>query len=141
MALSGLVLLKNIPDQPANAGDAQQNARDAIIAGPAVRQFRQGDKLIFAYSIYNAQQNEVTHQPQLMTQTRIFRDGKLVFTGQSSSIDSAQSDPARVAGIGRLQLGPEFEPGQYVLQVVVTDQLAKEKQQVAAQWVDFEILK
>jgi hypothetical protein len=77
----------------------------------------------------------------LSAQARIFRDGKLIFTGAVSTIDAAQSDLKRVPSVGRLQLGPEFEPGQYVLQVVVTDQLAKEKEQIASQWIDFEIVK
>jgi hypothetical protein len=32
-------------------------------------------------------------------------------------------------------------PGDYVLQVIVKDLLAKEKQQIAAQWIDFEVVK
>jgi VWFA-related protein len=134
MSLSGLVLLKDAPEKPNTAG-TQESAREAISAGPAVRQFHQGDKLIFAYSIYNA----ATHLSQLTTQTRIFRNGKLLLTGTASPLDTAQSDPKRVPSIGRLQLGPEFEPGEYVLQVVVIDQLAKEK--IAAQWIDFEVVK
>lgn len=140
MALSGLVVLKDIPDKPAT-GAVPQAAREAITGGPAVRQFHSGDKLIYAYSIYNAALNETTHLPQLSALARIFRDGKLVFTGPVSQVDAGQSDPKRIPSVGRLLLGPEFEPGQYVLQVVVTDQLTKEKQQVTAQWIDFEIVK
>jgi len=44
-----------------------------------------------------------------------------------------------VPSIGRLQLGQDFEPGEYVLQVVVTDQSDKEK--IASQWIDFEVVK
>ena len=140
MALSGLVVLKDMPDRPA-APATLQNGREAITGGPAVRQFHAGDKLIYAYSIYNAALNETTHLPQLGAQARIFRDGKLVFTGPLSQVDATQSDLKRIPSVGRLQLGPEFEPGQYVLQVVVTDQLTKEKQQLTAQWIDFEIVK
>ena len=32
-------------------------------------------------------------------------------------------------------------PGEYVLQVIVTDQLAPEKRRTATQWIDFEIVK
>jgi len=122
-------------------GVASPTGREAITAGPAVRQFHSGDKLIFAYSIYNAALNETTHLPQLSAVARIFRDGKLVFTGPVSQIDAVQTDLKRVPSVGRLQLAPDYEPGQYVLQIVVTDQLAKEKQQVTAQWIDFEIVK
>jgi VWFA-related protein len=141
ITLSGLVLLKDLPVTPTGADPSSQNAREAISAGPALRQFHQGDKVLFAYSVYNAQQNDATHLPQLTTQTRVFRDGKLLFTGTPSNIDVAQTDPKRVPSVGRVQLGPEFEPGQYVLQVIVTDQLTKEKQAIATQWIDFEIVK
>ncbi|HYX30298.1 MAG TPA: VWA domain-containing protein [Pyrinomonadaceae bacterium] len=142
VALSGLVLLKEMLDKPDNATVTQQDARDTIIAGPAVRQFHQGDKLIFAYSIYNAQQHATTHQPQLVTQARLFRDGKLLFTGNRTPLEAnGQTDLKRIPGVGRLQLGTDYSPGEYVLQVLVTDQLAKEKQQIATQWIDFEIVK
>ena len=141
MALSGLVVLKDIPDKPPAANIASGTGREAITAGPAVRQFHQGDKLIFAYSIYNAPLGEATHLPQLSTHARIFRDGKLVFTAPALQIDVTQADLKRVPSVGRLQLAPEFEPGQYVLQVLVTDQLAKPKPQITTQWIDFEIVK
>ena len=34
-----------------------------------------------------------------------------------------------------------MQPGEYVLQIVVTDLLAKDKYRVATQWMDFEIVK
>ena len=40
-----------------------------------------------------------------------------------------------------LRLGPEFLRGDYVLQVVVTDQLGKQKQNIISQWIDFEVVK
>lgn len=43
--------------------------------------------------------------------------------------------------MGRLLLGTDLVPGEYVLQVIVTDALADEKHRVANQWMDFEILK
>ena len=142
LALSGLVLLKDIPDRSEGSDANQQGAPDAISSGPAVRQFRQDDKLIFAYSIYNGQQDPSTHLLQLTAQTRIFRDGKPVFTGAPAAIETAtQSNLKRIASVGRLQPGTEFPPGEYVLQVIVTDRLANEKQQIASQWIDFEIVK
>ena len=42
---------------------------------------------------------------------------------------------------GRMQLGTNMEPGEYVFQVIVTDKLAKEKYNAATQWLDFEIVK
>ncbi len=54
---------------------------------------------------------------------------------------SAQADLKRIASIGRLQLGSDFSPGYYVLQIVATDRLANEKQRIASQWIDFELVK
>jgi hypothetical protein len=34
-----------------------------------------------------------------------------------------------------------MSPGDYILQVIVTDPLAKEKYRTATQWIDFEIVK
>ena len=41
----------------------------------------------------------------------------------------------------RFHLGPELPPGEYVLQITVDDNLAKEKQRTATQWIDFEVVK
>jgi len=148
LALSGLVLFKEakIASQDQNStsgGPAQEKPPDDdLSSGPAVRQFRTGANLLFACSIYNPQLDQTTHLPQLTTQTRIFREGKLVFTGNSTPIDvAAQSDLKHIPSIGRLQLGPEFLPGDYVLQIVVTDNLGKQKQNIISQWVDFEVVK
>jgi hypothetical protein len=50
-----------------------------------------------------------------------------------------QEDPKRLIGGGRMQLGGKIAPGDYVLQVIVTDKLAREKYGVATQAMDFEI--
>lgn len=53
----------------------------------------------------------------------------------------ANSDPQSGPAGRRLKLGDELTPGDYVLQVVVVDRLAqKSDRQLAAQWIDFEIV-
>lgn len=147
LALSGVVLIKDrtATDQNqagAAAADPRPQQSEEISWSPAVRKFRLGTKILFAFSIYNAQLDQSTKVPRLTLQTRIFRDGKIVQTGPEMPIDSAaQTDLRRIANIGRLQLGADFQPGHYVLQVLVTDRLANEKQRVASQWIDFEIVK
>jgi VWFA-related protein len=111
-------------------------------AVPGSRAFRQGSGLVFAYAVYNAQLDLATHLPQLTRQTRIFREGQLIHTGEIIPLTlSGQSDPERITGGGRLLLGSDFPVGEYVLQIVVTDNLAKEKQRTSTQWIDFEIVK
>ena len=126
----------NTTSAPANAADEE------ISNGPGVRRFHQGSSLVFAYAIYNALVDPVTHQPQLTTQTRIFRDGKPIYNGNQTPVNVAgQRDPQRLATGAQLQLGPELSPGQYVLQIIVEDSLAKEKVRTATQWIDFEVVK
>jgi VWFA-related protein len=126
-----------------NSASGQANAADEEINnGPGVRRFHQGSTLVFAYAIYNALVDQATHQPQLTTQTRVFRDGKPIYNSNPTPLDvSGQRDPQRPTAAAQLQLGPELSPGQYVLQIIVEDSLAKEKIRTATQWIDFEVVK
>ncbi|HEX8128092.1 MAG TPA: VWA domain-containing protein [Pyrinomonadaceae bacterium] len=114
----------------------------ASLASPAVRRFRQNSNLAFAYAIYNARLDKATRLPQLTTQTRIFRDGAPVFSGEAVPLKfTSLPDPKRLDLGGSLNLGAALPPGEYVLQIVVTDLLATGKHRVATQWLDFEIVK
>jgi hypothetical protein len=63
-----------------------------------------------------------------------------VYTGKPIPLQSdGQPDARHLLGAGSMKLGPNITLGDYVLQVVVTDKLAKEKQRVATQAMDFEI--
>ena len=64
-------------------------------------------------------------------------------SGASSLNDKqgeASKDKDKVAG-GSLLLGADLQPGEYILQVIVIDKLAKEDHRMATQWIDFEIVK
>ncbi|HEX8891169.1 MAG TPA: VWA domain-containing protein [Pyrinomonadaceae bacterium] len=111
-------------------------------SGPAVRRFHSHMQLQYGYVIYNAQVDKATGRPQLQTQVRLFRDGKQIFTGRVMPFDpGAQPDLRRLLAGGGLNLGTDLAPGEYILQIVVTDLLAKEKYRMASQWIDFEIVK
>jgi hypothetical protein len=111
-------------------------------AGPSVRRLRGGMTLRYVYTIYNAQLDRQTRQPQLQTQVHLFQDGREVYTGKPTSYEMGeQSNPKRLRAGGRIQLGKDAQPGEYILQIVVTDLLAKEKYRAATQWIDFEITK
>jgi VWFA-related protein len=110
-------------------------------ASTVVRQFRSGYALQYYFWIYNAQLDKTTGKPQLQTQVRMFRNGEQVFAGKQLPFDpSEQQDLKRMAFTSAVSLGTSMVPGEYVLQVVVTDLLAKEKQRIATQWIDFEVV-
>ncbi len=86
--------------------------------------------------------SSAAHLPQLTSQTRIFLDGKLIYTGEIVPLAVAgQADLQRITGGSRILLGSDFPMGEYILQIIVTDNLAKEKQRTATQWIDFEVAK
>jgi VWFA-related protein len=145
LTLSGLVIMGIDTKKPdAAASDAQNSAEETgdPQAGPSVRRLHGGMSLRYVYTIYNVQLDRTTHQPQLQTQVRLFSDGKEVYTGKPMLYEMGeQPDPKHLRAAGRIQLGKDAQPGEYILQIVVTDMLAKEKYRAATQWIDFEIVK
>jgi VWFA-related protein len=139
LALSGVVLTSSNADARSVVASAGgPNAE----ASPALRRFRQGMQLEWGYLIYNAQPDKATGKPQLTTEARLFREGKQVFTGGALPFIAGQpGDLRRMAASGALILGTDLAPGEYVLQIIVTDSLADKKYRVATQWMDFEIVK
>jgi hypothetical protein len=126
LAVSGVVL-------GTVAGDAGKT-----IANPGVKVFEQNSDLHFAYAIYNA-----PPLSNLVMEARLFRDGKNVYAGPEVPIQTAnQPDPNRLFVTGALKLSADLEPGNYYLQVVITDKNVKDKKPVpVVQWIDFEIVK
>ena len=140
LTTSGL-LIRGIPLDQYLKGISSTEESDPT-ANTSVRQFHTGTALVYALTIYNAGTDKTTGKPNLTIQARLFRNGELVFTGNEVSFDIRdQADPKRFGGGGAIQLGTSMTPGEYVLQIVVSDLLAKNKRGVATQWMDFEIVK
>ncbi|MBZ5514527.1 MAG: VWA domain-containing protein [Acidobacteriia bacterium] len=123
LTLSGIVL---------NAGGLGES-------GPAVRRFRRGDRVTYRLEIYNARRGPAKQAPDLEGKIQIFRDGRLVTTLNAEAPKKIPWSEKRLAMYGELTLGPEMTPGDYALQVTVTDKLAPPQDSVASQWIDFEI--
>lgn len=148
LVLSGLVVSGLIaPEGPTEtavvpAGDVQlAESEPNPFTSTTVRRFRQNSTLAFGYVIYNARLDK-TNLPQLTAQTRIFRDNKPIYVGNLMPIGATGQPDLKRINIGtQLQLGNKLPPGEYVLQVIITDTLAKEKHGTATQSIDFEIVK
>jgi hypothetical protein len=108
-------------------------------AGGARRAFRRGEPMAYTYEILNASA-DAGQNPDLEVQTRLFRDGVQVMTDKTPVRPPADlKDPHHLRAAGRLSIGSGAPPGEYVLQIIVTDKLAKSKVTMATQSVDFEI--
>jgi VWFA-related protein len=147
LMLSGIALSSYDPkEEKSGAGDPNKQAAghttgDSTLTQAALRRFRTGHVLRFAYAIYNATIDKRTGQSQLTTQAKLYRDGKEIFAGQETPYDAhGQLDLERLVAEGGLQLGG-LQPGEYVLQVIVRDALAKGKNRTTTNWIDFEIVK
>ncbi|HEX8474564.1 MAG TPA: VWA domain-containing protein [Pyrinomonadaceae bacterium] len=128
-------------EQNTFGADAQSSDRPDASFDASLRRFRRGASVDYFYHIYNARLDKATGRPQLQTQMRLFRDGQQIVAGKEMPFDAGkQTDLKRLAAGSRIRLGRDLAPGEYVLQVVVTDLLAPEKRRTATQWIDFEIV-
>ena len=133
LAVSSIVLSSATETQSPAGADLESES------GPALRRFRQGMTLDYRYIIYNGASDK---DSRIQTQTRLLRDGQPVFTGKVMPLDLTQHpDMKRLSVGGRLRIGPELTPGEYVLQIFVTDASVPTKPRAAAQSIDLEILK
>ena len=134
LELSG-ILLSTTPTDQTEPNQTFDPAKSA-----AVRQFRQGENMRYSFVIYNPHV-DATGQPQLQTQVKIFRDGQPVFTGRGQRFPlNNPPDMTRLSGASAIKLGADMSPGEYVLQVIVTDLLAGDKYATTSRWVDFKIV-
>jgi hypothetical protein len=132
VALSGIVL----------RGPGEAGAQALLMANPPARRFPVNSDLHCAFVLYNAPINPATQLPNVTIETKLFRDGKSIGPAVELPIDvKNQADLARLFVNGTIRLDSTLEPGDYYLQVVVTDKAAKDKQPPITQWVDFEIVK
>ena len=99
----------------------------------AVRQFRRGSVMRFAYQVYNARDGK------LVQRLTLFTGGKVAFQGPAVPVTNLRTEtPKSSAASGALLLGDNLTPGDYILQVDVTDQSGKAS--MATQFIQFEIV-
>lgn len=117
---------------------AAQSLPDPLTS-TSLRRFKRGTILRYAGEIYNAKLN-ATQKPDLMIQIKVFRDGKLLLDGKNMPIViNPQTNLQKINYTGAINLGNEMTAGEYVLQIIVTDSLAKEKRRLATQFVQFDV--
>lgn len=138
LAASGIVL-RGVAD----VVETDMNTTEVAGATPAVRRFFPNTDLYFAVVIYNAVIDPVLRRPNLVIESKLFRDDKRVYSYPGFTLDPGpQPDLERIFVSQVLRLGANLEPGHYYLQLAITDKLIKDKEQPPViQWVDFEIVK
>ena len=132
LAISGLL----VGEESAGLQAVSMLAEDAgsAAAGPALRVFKAGARLVYACEIYNARE-------RVETRISVWRNGKPFFTAEPTTLTPppGKGRQALPAG-GGIKLGEHMPPGGYVLQMVARMPAGgRGKVKTAVQWVDFTI--
>lgn len=135
LAVSGIVL-RGVTD----IGETDED--EVATVSPAFRRFVSNSELQFALVIYNAGIDPAVRRPNLVMETKLFRNDKRVQSYPAIPVDMTnQPDLERIFATRIVQLGANLEPGNYYLLVEITDKTSKDKEPPIAQWIDFEIVK
>lgn len=153
LALSGLIVGSDTSLTAATSpvAPAVRVALDPGRSGPAVRGFAAGAELSYAFAVYHATLDRDLGRPRLRAVLRLVRDGEEVvnadITGSSRltalAPSSGKSKGPKVPGymaVGTYRLPASLTPGDYALQIVVTDLAAKKSALTSGRWSDLEIL-
>lgn len=146
LGVSGIVIKLAPPEILPAAFAAEAAPRDGHAeawteGGPALRRYRSGQALAYGYVVINPKRKGREKAPETFTQLRIFRNGKLLHEGRPVPLDKEGAiDERRFVAAGVLRLGRRLKPGEYILQVTVTDKLAKKKESQVSEWIDFEVV-
>lgn len=148
VTVSGILLESFTHEQwQAVSGDTQKTSGNFAVdlaTNPmndtSLRKFKRGSILRYGFEVYNAKV-DVDDEPKLTIKIKVFRDGAPVLDGKETQLELFdQTDMGCVKSVGALSLGSEMAPGDYILQIIVTDSLAKEKEKIATQFVQFELI-
>lgn len=141
LALSG-ILLKELESETVPSG-LDKGASEALALDPmgneAIRIFKPGEKIGWFYQIFNAKSSSDRYA-NVNVQVRLFHDGLEVLQTEPSLARLPEHPSEKyVLASGHMRITSKLSPGDYALQLVVTDNLAKKKYATASQWIDFEV--
>jgi VWFA-related protein len=137
--ISGL-LLQRADDPGSNSGQRpfQTDAERDL----ALRTFRPGTKLRIGLGIYNAKTDSTAKSVDISVRYRVFKDGVEVYHSPEKRITAAdQSDPRRIIAEDDFRLGDKAQQGNYILQMIVRDKLAKDSDDgLTYQFTNFDVV-
>jgi VWFA-related protein len=146
LALSSLYIIASEEDASwirSMASDEFPQSSDAskriTLRSPARKDFLPGDSFEYMTVIYNAKTKK-ENPPELESQVVLYRDGVEIHKGEPEAIDlSSVNDFKRIPIRKKLKIENSMLPGDYVLQFLVNDNQAKERQSLTAQTLSFRV--
>lgn len=105
---------------------------------PSIRRYYRNTAMAYTYSIYNPKLDDVSKMPKLSVQIKLYRAGKIVTELKEKPVEiEKRDDLTNIQSFGFLKLSDAMTVGEYVLQIIVKDQL---NNKTASKWIDFEII-
>ena len=144
LTLSGIILnvvVNGEAAKPVNSTAAPAgNVLEAeVMANPAARRFASNSEIEYQAAIYNPRLNKQTGKPSLKLQFELYRNSKQIFQSPERPVRSDyMNDPKWLDCGGRFQL-KNFSAGDYLLRLIVKDELREGKDSVVEQWIDFTV--
>jgi VWFA-related protein len=131
LALSGLLV---------SGKGLSKNGELELQATSAVRKIRRGTQVGYAFLIYNPTFAKDSAQSQLDARLTIYCDGRPVYAEPLAIPNTKSGEAKQIVMRGALPLDAKLGPGEYILQVVVIDKLARSRYRTATRWIDFEVV-
>jgi uncharacterized protein YfaS (alpha-2-macroglobulin family) len=116
--------------------------QDEGVRSPALRTYKPGDTLHTLVMLYNADAKAIVRS-EIETQTILYKEGKELHRGNPLTItpDAVYGSNNSVPLLGKFTLGTDMLPGDYVLQIVITDKRNSKRQEGAAvQTLNFKVV-
>lgn len=133
LALSTIFLTS--PQQTETTLQQDENTQSDQLLISATRNFPKESLLQYAVNIYNSKLTD-----RLALKVRLFRNRQIVYDSKPIILDATKPENNAITSIGKLQLGRDLTPGEYVLQLVVSKDNNGKDTQTTSQISDFRIV-
>jgi hypothetical protein len=105
-------------------------------------QYATGAALEFQCDVFGVKNApQPPREPRVEMEVRLFRDGATESVFDSKILPVPAKTLAKNYLDGRMRIGKEIEPGDYMMQLTVYDRLAPQKKQAAVQWTNLTVVK
>ncbi len=138
LTISGMVL-ENLTEEDLQREAKNERIKSDVMNNTSLRKFKKGTILRYGFEVYNAKIESLSQKPNLKTQVRVFHEGKMILEGKIVDANLTTITP-KISSASAISLGNVLKTGEYVLQIIIIDTLAKEKNQIATQFIQFEVI-
>ena len=141
LTISSIVLENLTEDAWKAASDTEPARYDSNpMTDTALRRVKLGSILRYGFEVYNAKLDGAKQQ-KLSARIRVFSEGKLILDGKNAPVELlGQTDLEHIKVTRAISLGSKMAPGDYIMQIIVTDEADPKKPKIATQVLQFEIV-